>query len=136
MSRRIHMCISLEGALEHWEELTVTEEDSGTRRPATQEEVIEAVEGAKKKGYSVLPASCCNNVDKDGYCQGHQVCPYHDGDSESCKLGPTSKIVDNRGKVTFSSSCDDELDYESCPNFIAAEEEDDDEEEREEEENA
>ena len=49
--------------------MTVTE--NGKQRPATYKEVKEAVEDARKKGYTVLPP--CDNVDERGHCLGHDI---------------------------------------------------------------
>lgn len=63
-----HCCITLGGALKEWKYLSVNE--NGKQRPARYEEVKEAVEDARKKGYSVLPP--CDNVDARGHCKGHE----------------------------------------------------------------
>ena len=64
-----HCCITLEGALKEWEIMTVTEK--GKERPATYNEVFEAVEEARSKGYTVLPP--CDNVNERGHCKGHEI---------------------------------------------------------------
>jgi hypothetical protein len=68
MSKKYHCCINLNGAIKEWRLLTVT--DNGTERPATLQEVSDAVEEAKMKGYEVLPP--CDNVDDRGRCKGHE----------------------------------------------------------------
>ena len=39
-------------------------------RPATYDEMRDAIEEAKAKGYTVLPP--CDNVNATGHCQGHE----------------------------------------------------------------
>lgn len=68
MSTHYHCCTSLDGAIKNWRLMSVTED--GIERPATLQEVSDAVEDAKMNGYTVLPP--CDNVDERGYCRGHK----------------------------------------------------------------
>ena len=69
MAKRFHVAIALQGVLENAEYLTVVE--NGRQRRATEQEVFEALQDAKAKGYDVLPP--CDNIDEKGHCKGHDI---------------------------------------------------------------
>jgi hypothetical protein len=79
MARRIHMCLSVRGALnwpiaEQKRALKYLTRDDGTRF-ADLNEMRNALMDELQKGREVLPLTECDNFDFQKGCRGHEIGP-------------------------------------------------------------